>query len=387
MELNVQTLWSAWDQPLSRARAVSEPVSVAPVENDVEAFVQAVAAMLGADEALLTLHSEKDHGSPAKIISAGDVLLRSAEARASMLAMSPVPAFQGWAQPASGPEWSTCTLDQKIWNVLRLPIWSRRARTCVVVSLLYRSASLADRSRTFAKLETMRPMLEPFIRIWQRMRVQSRRTAGLREALDSIEMGALLLDRESKIIFSNKAANAFILAGDPLRQIGDVLSASDLKQAVPLQVALSHAIAANSDRATENAGPRRSSLLALRSARSSRSLVLSVVPAEHQATEHLDAAAVVYIIDPNLDTLKQLQPVCALFGLSPVETRLVCLLTAGQTLQDAAKAMRIKDQTARSYLKQIFLKTDTRRQPDLVRVMLCSLLRTDKSVEPVFLSR
>jgi DNA-binding CsgD family transcriptional regulator len=57
------------------------------------------------------------------------------------------------------------------------------------------------------------------------------------------------------------------------------------------------------------------------------------------------------------------------------------MLAIGKSLQEAAEAMRIKDQTARSYLKQIFLKTDTKRQAELVRLMLTSHLRIERSIE------
>jgi DNA-binding CsgD family transcriptional regulator len=36
--------------------------------------------------------------------------------------------------------------------------------------------------------------------------------------------------------------------------------------------------------------------------------------------------------------------------------------------------MRIKQQTARAYLRQIFQKTGTNRQADLVRMMMSNLL-------------
>jgi DNA-binding CsgD family transcriptional regulator len=38
--------------------------------------------------------------------------------------------------------------------------------------------------------------------------------------------------------------------------------------------------------------------------------------------------------------------------------------------------MHVTEQTARSYLKQIFVKTETNRQAELVRLMLTSSVRT-----------
>lgn len=384
MEQRAQTLWSDWSPPVVSARAASVP----PVEDDIAAYVRSMAQMLHADDALLTLHVEPGAPSILDVVATGSVLAQAAQAQVAAQAGPRSAGVQGWASPALEPEWSSCMLDGRMWHILGVPVWSRRARSCVVLSLLFKTASLADRSRTTARLHDLRPVVEPFLRQWQRTRLQNRAAAGFRDALDSVEMGVMMIDRGSKIVFANTSATTILSATEPLRRIGESFTASDVRQAVPLQVALSHAIADNGDdrRAGQDEdGGRRASVVALRSQRLGRSLVLSVVPAEQRATEPFDVAAIVYIIDPKLDTTKQLQPVCALFGLSPVETRLVCLLTAGQTLQDAAVAMRIKDQTARSYLKQVFSKTDTRRQADLVRVMLCSLLRTERMISPVTL--
>src|SRR5262245_33035331 len=54
------------------------------------------------------------------------------------------------------------------------------------------------------------------------------------------------------------------------------------------------------------------------------------------------------------------------FGLSPAEARLVVLLFAGASLRSCAKALGIKYETARSYLKSAFIKTGTHRQAELV---------------------
>ena len=70
------------------------------------------------------------------------------------------------------------------------------------------------------------------------------------------------------------------------------------------------------------------------------------------------------------------EPACKLYALTPVETRLACLLARGVSLAEAAEAMHVREQTARSYLKQIFLKTETKRQAELVWLMLKSSVRT-----------
>ena len=57
------------------------------------------------------------------------------------------------------------------------------------------------------------------------------------------------------------------------------------------------------------------------------------------------------------------------FGLTDAETRLVVALFDSLNLSLAAKRSGVTYSTARSYLKRIFMKTGTRRQPELVALL------------------
>jgi DNA-binding CsgD family transcriptional regulator len=61
------------------------------------------------------------------------------------------------------------------------------------------------------------------------------------------------------------------------------------------------------------------------------------------------------------------------FGLTPAEVRLVLRLVSGDSLRSAAKALGIKYETVRTHLKSIFQKTATRRQAELVIVVIRAL--------------
>ncbi|TPG46508.1 helix-turn-helix transcriptional regulator [Sphingomonas glacialis] len=59
-----------------------------------------------------------------------------------------------------------------------------------------------------------------------------------------------------------------------------------------------------------------------------------------------------------------------LFDLTPAEARLVRNLVEGNALGDAAVLLGIADGTARTHLRNVFLKTGVRRQAELVRLLL-----------------
>ena len=57
------------------------------------------------------------------------------------------------------------------------------------------------------------------------------------------------------------------------------------------------------------------------------------------------------------------------FGLTRREAELTALLACGSSLTDAAPALGMSRETARHHLKQIFQKTDTHRQAQLVALV------------------
>lgn len=59
------------------------------------------------------------------------------------------------------------------------------------------------------------------------------------------------------------------------------------------------------------------------------------------------------------------------YQLSKAELRLANALLSGKTIKQAASLLHISDNTARSHLKAIFVKTNTHRQSELVQLLLC----------------
>jgi len=59
-----------------------------------------------------------------------------------------------------------------------------------------------------------------------------------------------------------------------------------------------------------------------------------------------------------------------LYDLTPAEAEILRLLAEGRSLEEVAQQRGITMNTVRSQLKQVFAKTDTRRQGELVRLVL-----------------
>jgi DNA-binding CsgD family transcriptional regulator/PAS domain-containing protein len=256
-----------------------------------------------------------------------------------------------------------------------IPVERVAGHSRLIITVVAEQSDAEHRDRAERIYRDRRPFAIGYFRFWQLNRLNMRRYQALEAALDCTDIGIVLVDRDSHILFANRAADEILAAGQGLGKHQDSLRATNLGDSVNLSAALSHVVTGDGCANATVKAP----LLAFRR-KGTTSLVATIVPARIQPIEPRDVAATVYIVDPSLNIVKSLAPLCQLYGLSPMETRLVCHLAAGEPISDAAAKMRIKEQTARSYLKQIFIKTDTNRQTALVALMLSSLMRIKSDV-------
>ena len=82
--------------------------------------------------------------------------------------------------------------------------------------------------------------------------------------------------------------------------------------------------------------------------------------------------AAVIVRDPAMPATLPPADLVSLFALTPAEARLATRLADGEGLDEAAAALGVTRNTARSQLQAIFAKTGVNRQGDLVRVLLGS---------------
>ena len=215
------------------------------------------------------------------------------------------------------------------------------------------------------------PLVQPFFKMWTlRLRTLGRVKA-LTSALNNTDVGIILVDTDGQVTFANDVAESLLAHNDVLRRKGKSLFGARLADTLRLQAALEHAISPHPDQIGRPLAP----VVPLHRAKG-RPLLAAIVAAGDQFDVTASSAAVIYVVDPDQDLCAVVEPACKYYGLSPVETRLACMLANGNSLVDSAKAMHVTEQTARSYLKQIFVKTETNRQAELVRLMLTSSVRT-----------
>lgn len=242
-------------------------------------------------------------------------------------------------------------------------------------------ATVAKESRLGFKLledavaRRLYPVLSRYIRLWWVHRAERKSAFALKAVIDQSALSIMILNRTSRLLFANARAMALLNAEDGLTVEGPTVVPIAAADRGPFAAAVTAGLDSNQKLRTAQ-NPHESPILQLARNGEKRALIVTALPVRASAVDSEDPAVIVYCLDPDEDVGDLLAPVCAIYKLTAVEARLVEKLISGKTLAEAAARINIRTQTARAYLKNIFIKTRTRRQADLVRVMLSSTFRT-----------
>lgn len=180
-------------------------------------------------------------------------------------------------------------------------------------------------------------------------------------ALHQLACPVLLVGPDARVLFANQAADAMLAGRECLRIERAQLSTRRVADSCAL-----HRLIAATVR-----GGSGGSLVISRQARPS--LIVLVLPLRAQpdsVLRHVSPAAIVFIKNLNAPVKLDLACFAGHFGLTPAQMTLANEIATGDGVAAAAKRLRISYATARTQLLQIFGKTETRRQGQLIRLMM-----------------
>ena len=182
--------------------------------------------------------------------------------------------------------------------------------------------------------------------------------AGL-AALDGLRHAAFVLDLQGRPLRLNRRAEALVAEADGLTLRADGLYGAD-----PAWSGALHAMLAQV--------PGGAGRLRLPRPSGRAPLVLHAVPlGAGNDWSGLHAPAVLVLVDAHdLPGPPDAALLAARFGLTPAEADLAVLLAAGQGLREIAAQRGRSLSTLRTQLSRLMMKTGTRRQATLVRVLL-----------------
>jgi DNA-binding CsgD family transcriptional regulator/PAS domain-containing protein len=193
---------------------------------------------------------------------------------------------------------------------------------------------------------------------------EARRT--LAGALDAIGDPVILLDATGRILAANSAADLELASGHAIAACGGRLVSASTPDDAMLQAAVRACAAA-----TEGATASCPVPTALRTSRAS--IAITCFPLSMRRVEEAcglrTARVLVAITDPTRIMRGVAHLLRMLYGLTPTEALLAEGIAGGGDLDEIAERLRMSKGTARIHLRHVFLKTETRRQAQLVALV------------------
>ncbi len=189
---------------------------------------------------------------------------------------------------------------------------------------------------------------------------------GLREHAEHCNDGIFLVDRAARVTYANAAGEALLAGSRGLSQRDGVLRAASERATRTLHALISKTAAGRGERSAGNA-------LLERVAGRPLSVIVTPVPPAHTPSFCQSPSVLIVVRDPDTAPPASDERLRLLFNFSRAEARLAVQLLEGRSLKDGAEQLGISINTVRSQLASIFAKTDTRRQAELVRLLMASV--------------
>lgn len=184
--------------------------------------------------------------------------------------------------------------------------------------------------------------------------VTERRRA--QQTLDLLATGMMLVDGSGRLLLANRSAERLIETGEVIGLSRGIVTAARENGLFSRAIAL-----ACGDRPS-------SSVVQLLRPDGRRPIAALVSPIDDR--ERAGAACSIFLRDPEIRWGVSAAALAALFGLTPAEARVVVELVAGKGLQEMANEFDLSINTVRNQLKQVYRKTSTSRQSELVSLVL-----------------
>lgn len=234
------------------------------------------------------------------------------------------------------------------------------------------------RGGTFDALEKTRlnlflPHLQRGLKLRRELTKVSVGTSALSAVAERFGAGVIVLDRQCRIRYANGVAEGLIRTSSEMRVSARRFGLLDRKLDSQLTQMVRDTVA------TASGLPRasQSALMINRPGQPPLALLISPLRPDFAKARWSEPAALLLLRDPEQpsaapETLREL------FGLTRTEAMVASALADGRALDAIAIELRIGIGTARSHLKKIMAKTDTKRQAELVALLSRSSVGVDR---------
>jgi DNA-binding CsgD family transcriptional regulator/PAS domain-containing protein len=201
------------------------------------------------------------------------------------------------------------------------------------------------------------------------------------QTISRMAVATIVLDENGSVVQLNPVAREILDSQDGLKVVGGRLEAtypSDNRE-------LSRLVRNAFQRARQGgAGLHGAEAMSISrpSGKVSLGVVVELIPTQELVEGKGKPTVMVYVRDAVSKSLVSNVVTSQLYNLTPAETSLALELANGLSLEEASEALNIRRNTARAHLRSIFSKTGVRRQTELVRIMLNSVVALAKPQLP-----
>ena len=216
-------------------------------------------------------------------------------------------------------------------------------------------------------LAILMPHLMRAFELHNRIQGLEGKTSALEDILNLRPTAIVLLDWRGRVVFANEAAAALCQVENSVRLTKSGIVAASPSENRLLARLISGALHPGIGGAKDPGGMMHVSRVSF-----GRPLQLFVAPVRSETLEpgNRIPAAVVFIADPDRNPRLPAEQLQQMYGLTRAESRLAQLLLAGFDLKQSSDQLGVRMSTVRAQLKSIFVKTETNRQSDLLRLLL-----------------
>ena len=193
------------------------------------------------------------------------------------------------------------------------------------------------------------------------------------QAISRLSVATIVLDESGSVLQLNPVARDILDSNDGLKLVGGRLEAtypSDNRE-------LSRLVRDAFQRARQgDIGHCNAAALSISrpSGQVNLGVVVELIPSQDWVEGKGQPTVVVYVRDAVGKSLVSNLATAQLYNLTPAETGLAMELANGLSLEEASEVLNIRRNTARAHLRSIFSKTGVRRQTELVRILLNSVV-------------
>ncbi|MCW9045787.1 MAG: response regulator [Alphaproteobacteria bacterium] len=183
-------------------------------------------------------------------------------------------------------------------------------------------------------------------------------------ALNHLPVGVVIVDANSKVVFMNRHGAEIIDQADGI-EVGPTGICRAWKTDDTLKLKTLVSETANDTRQANEGGG-----ISIERPSLARALSIVVAPLKPEEAGGKNSLAAIFITDPEKQQIPTRETISRMYDLTDAEARVVHALVSGKRLETAAEEFGVSMNTVRSHLKQAFRKTETNRQPELVRLVL-----------------